>query len=90
VLRIEVYKVTGRHATNGKVARRLNKKIKSLLSLGQTVLLDYERVEVIDDSFFATVLHLDDHRQIKVCGLTPPIRAALLDRQVEGSSTIAR
>ena len=88
--RFEVFFWTGKSAKNQKIARRLNRKVKSLLSLGQTVLIDYERVEVIDDAFFSSVLNLVDLGQVKVCGLAPTVRAGLLDRNVDGAGVIVR
>jgi hypothetical protein len=88
--RFEVFFWTGKSAKNEKIARRLNRKLKSLLSLGQTVLLDYDRVEVIDDAFFSSVLNLADLGQVKVCGLSPPVRAGLLDRNVDGAGANVR
>jgi hypothetical protein len=84
VRRLEVFHLTGATATNEKVARRLAKKSRSLLALKQTVLLDFEGVTTIEDSFFAIVTNLPNLDQVKVCGVSAPLRAKLLASNIPG------
>lgn len=81
--RIEVFTHTGNHAENAKIARRLNRKIKAILALRETVLLDYEKVTCIENSFFTIVLNLPDLSQVRVCRLAPDIRAKLFPAECQ-------
>ncbi len=89
--RLEIFPFTGSHAHNEKVARRINRKARSLLGLRQTVLIDFDRVTAVEDAFFATALDLPALDQVKVCGLTPTQRERLLDARVSfAAETIVR
>ncbi len=71
MIRIEVYHHTGAHAVNLRVAARLARKIGSAVSLGHTVLVDYDRVLSVDPAFAATLLPVIDDSKVKVAGLPP-------------------
>lgn len=86
MLRIEVFGLTGSYAKSVRVANRINRRIRRILSLGETVLVDYEHVLFVEDSFFSTALSLDDYRRIKVCGLPPEVRRGFLSRNLKAAS----
>ncbi len=71
MIRIEVYRHTGAHAANLQVAARLARKIGSAVSMGQTVLVDYDRVLSVDPAFAATMLPVIDESKVKVAGFPP-------------------
>ena len=86
MLRIDVFGLTGSYAKNARVAHRINRRIRRILSLGETVLVDYEHVLFVEDSFFSTALSLDHYDSIKVCGLSPDLRSSLLKRRSKAAA----
>ncbi len=52
---LSVYQLTGRHANNLKIARRLNRKLLARQQLGECTVLEWERVEIIEGPFLACV-----------------------------------
>lgn len=66
---LSVYQLTGRHANNLKIARRLNRKLIARQQLGECTVLDWAKVEIIEASFLTCVAAgLRDDR-VRFCGL---------------------
>ena len=81
MLRIEVFSLTGSYAKSVRIAYRINRRIRRILSLGETVLVVFEHVLFVEDSFFSTAINLEGYERIKVCGLSPELRCGLLNRR---------
>lgn len=75
MIRIEVYRHTGPHAANVKIAARVARKIQNAISVGHTVLIDYDRVLSVEPMFATTLLPVIDESKVKVIGMSPRSRS---------------
>jgi hypothetical protein len=77
MIRIIIFELTGRHASNQKIAQRIARKVRGATKKGTCVLLDWEDVETVSPSFFAELIATRREDKVKFCGLPISVQIEL-------------
>ena len=77
MIRIIIFELTGRHASNQKIAQRIARKVRGATKKGTCVLLDWEDVETVSPGFFAELIAIRREDKVKFCGLPISVQMEL-------------
>lgn len=77
MIRITIFELTGRHASNQKIAQRIARKVRGATKKGTCVLLDWEDVETVSPGFFGELIATRREDKVKFCGLPISVQIEL-------------